>query len=504
MVFTASDDVEKNASDFVERIYAWVQGKRVQQIAAAISDKLSNSTLEAAPDSDYDLASDDELDHLDDLSDMESTEAFDSYDDEDIGMFGSTRPKAHHASSSTRIDPDRLRRLRKDLIAAKNAGIKVGILPRIKNGSCEFISLSIRISKLGIPHDSLEAWGLKASEYAVLLLKFPDTYPTIGQFIRSSASYPEVQFRFGKSDSSKPSLHSTRVAFTSGDQAQSVEGDITVDGTNSPEANFSALHVSKSIDSLLNDHLCQLFRIRMTKELKCIGWDQAQAYMYQVIEAGHSRDIRVEMNKLPENQKDSDGPIITDTTSLSLRRDYMTVDEEDLSLPLVFMQFALRRLARCTQYCMNCHRKITGDFEAVKPELCPRALCQFQYLSLGLGVGIEFDIIHNPFVVDLLVSFFYSSVDARKIRSLPCGLSLKNYRTGFVCDWNTYTRADICLRPGLMKLTPGPGLLYEPKQGDLVVAILSPSIPSGNAVDLQGNPSVKSILCTVGHITKCS
>jgi len=91
------------------------------------------------------------------------------------------------------------------------------------------------------------------------------------------------------------------------------------------------------------------------------------------------------------------------------------------------MQFALRHLVRCTEFCLVCHNKVSTDFEALKPYVCSSPLCLYQYMSLGFGPSIEYEIISQPTVVDLLVSFCYASANAGKLVHFPDGMDLKTY-----------------------------------------------------------------------------
>lgn len=488
MVFTTSEDVEANAAHFVERISAWIQGKTVQQIVAIISDKLSaNASFDPASDSDQDG-----MDDLDRLSDDDDFGSLNSYDQDDDELFQYLRPKALVDAPEDSMAPHRTRRLKKDLTAAKNAGIRVGILPKYYGGNFEFISLSIRISKIGIPSDNLEAWGLKASEYAVLLLRFPHGYPTRQEFLNSAARHPVIHFRFGKCDAAKPSLQTARMAFLDSiSKFKDTNNEQRPAELDSHEASFAPLFVSKSINALFNENLPELLSTRLNNNL---GWDEAQTFRHMIIESGPLSEDPITLGDILE-QGQSAEPVITENTIKSLHKDHARATEEDFSLPLVLVQFALRRLARCTQYCMNCHRKIQGDFEAVKPELCPRELCQFHHLSLGLGVGIEDEIIHNPFVVDLLVSFFYTAVANRKVRALPQGLSLRHYRAGFISVWHDFMRAEASRDAGTITLAPKVDCHLVLKEGDLVVLVRADSkgpAPSGVSNNLSGE-------CICGH-----
>lgn len=101
-----------------------------------------------------------------------------------------------------------------------------------------------------------------------------------------------------------------------------------------------------------------------------------------------------------------------------------------MSLPLVAMQFALRYLVKCRDYCMICHDKIAENFEALKPYVCGNPLCLFQYMGLGLGPSIDHEIINQEHVVDLLVSFCYASLyytnyEPPRLREFPSGLNLQ-------------------------------------------------------------------------------
>lgn len=122
--------------------------------------------------------------------------------------------------------------------------------------------------------------------------------------------------------------------------------------------------------------------------------------------------------------------LVTDTSLPPiLRSDHLT-SGDPVSLPLVAMQFALRYLVKCRDYCMICHAKIDGNFEALKPYVCGNPLCLFQYMSLGLGPSIDHEIVNQEHVVDLLVSFCYASlhftqVQKPKLREFPSGLNLQ-------------------------------------------------------------------------------
>ncbi|KAJ6441786.1 ubiquitin-conjugating enzyme E2 Q2 [Purpureocillium lavendulum] len=87
------------------------------------------------------------------------------------------------------------------------------------------------------------------------------------------------------------------------------------------------------------------------------------------------------------------GPIITTQAPEALQVDY-ALDEED-------------------------------EISSLKPYVCEKPLCLYQYMSLGFGPSIEHEIINNPLVVDLLVSFLFAAITYNKIREFPSALAVK-------------------------------------------------------------------------------
>lgn len=90
-----------------------------------------------------------------------------------------------------------------------------------------------------------------------------------------------------------------------------------------------------------------------------------------------------------------------------------------------------------------CHQRIQTDFTAIKPYVCDKGLCAYQFYALSFGTSIEvcetitissleadcriqYDIIHNPAVVDLLVSFACASAMEGQLKEeLPTGIGLR-------------------------------------------------------------------------------
>ena len=73
------------------------------------------------------------------------------------------------------------------------------------------------------------------------------------------------------------------------------------------------------------------------------------------------------------------------------------------------MKQTLKIISTLSCKCMICHRQIEEGFESLKPFVCDNPFCTFQYMELGLGPNIDDEIRNNPYVVDLLISLFYSN-----------------------------------------------------------------------------------------------
>ena len=134
---------------------------RILKLAAHSSD----GDPSQMPDSQLD---DDELEEEDDDNDIYAS------DDEAFEISNPlTTPHAQPSPSMKARPVDRAfrERIRSDLITAKQAGFKVGVLGHVLEGFNAFVTVSIRISKLGISEEAMQAWQVEASEYLMLILQ---------------------------------------------------------------------------------------------------------------------------------------------------------------------------------------------------------------------------------------------------------------------------------------------------------------------------------------------
>lgn len=306
-----------------------------------------------------------------------------------------------------------MRQARADLLAAKEAGFKVGVLGRgghrALNGSC-IVVLSIRIGKLkGLSDEVLTAWSLPdKNEYLQLLLYYPSGYRPL-ESLQSAGNGParkqllKIATRIGSSY--KPvSVEEALVAFADNDADKA---------KNKTSSSTRKTFISGSLDELLNERLLTLIEYRLRFGF---NWTGASDYYQRNMGRNAADEYSYELSY--QVQKKS-GPAVDD--------DELALAKATPSLPLIAMQFMLRHFVGCTSFCLVCFEPLkTEDLEAMKPYVCDKGLCLYQMLALGLGPSLEHEILKQPYVVDLLISFAYTAVKKLMLPKtmFPIGLAL--------------------------------------------------------------------------------
>ncbi|UZP42669.1 hypothetical protein NXS19_010485 [Fusarium pseudograminearum] len=395
LVFTSSEDGPVELEEWLQEISASTKDKSITDFINLTSKRLATK-LESSESSDDDSAFDDN----------EEESSYDVVFDDELGINSSP---SRGPSQATYTSTNRLKR---HLREAKREGLHVWIPTEGRGhdsgghggkapGVFHIFSLSIRASKLNVPEEALGAWGLKPSEYVVML--------------------SPVQFKFGKCTNPNPS-YSSAIRVFDGDDSKTSEG-ARKDESESP---FLSMYMSLSLDALLNTDFPRLLKLRRSEG---ISWDQAQELWFRLGRGDH--DPESVLQSTSQGQHES-----LDRFELEfLQRNFLGA--EDINIILIAMQFGLQRLINCTKYCLVCSQRIEGGFEAIKPFVCEDSLCLFQYLSLGFCQSIEYEIINNPNVVDLLISFFYAAVATNftvpnsSLREFPKGLGLKVATSGY-------------------------------------------------------------------------
>ncbi|RHZ68802.1 hypothetical protein CDV55_107958 [Aspergillus turcosus] len=395
-VFTTSEDPPSSVATVLDnapsRFSGVSLGDFLTYIDELIQDALGRPDIEADDDDEIGCGADE--------TDFEDDDGYD-WDLENEPAF----------AISVTDEKDLLRSLRRDLRAVKNAGLKVGYLGTLTGAV--IVSVSCRIGRLGISEEAMKSWDVRASEYLVLLIRYPGAYVHFPKLLAlGDARYSAIQFHVGLCDSYKPSSEEAMRAF---------QRDIPLseEGLTGTAQRLRPLFIEQPLNSLLNERFLRIMELRYHLGL---SWTGAELYIQR------NQGRKAENGALPDDYFEPD--TWSPSTPALFQDDHLSQGQgghglEELSLPLIAMQFTLRHFAKCTEFCLVCHCKIRESFEAIKPYVCSNGLCLFQYMALGMGPSLEHEIQYQPSVVDLLISLTYARAGAGRLTDFPAGLGLK-------------------------------------------------------------------------------
>ena len=288
----------------------------------------------------------------------------------------------------------------------------------LNGGLNGFVVLSYRVAKLGISDEALQAWHLKSSQYFIILIKYSEGYKSLDRLVGSGYSHSGhgIQIRVGVTDTYKTPLHEAIAAFATLEDKSKSRRLVNQKNEVPKVEHLGRLFIGRPLDELLNDRLVPLLRYRVAMQFP---WNGAEEFFndHQGRNLTGADEIAPKYWAEDYSQHEMTLPSI-------VTKDHLTDKTKEHSFPLLAMQFALRHLVRCTEFCLVCHCKVVADFEALKPYVCSKPLCLYQYMSLGFGPSIEHEIVTQPHVVDLLISFCYSSARHYKLRYPPTGMAL--------------------------------------------------------------------------------
>ncbi|KAL4928605.1 putative ubiquitin conjugating enzyme [Aspergillus undulatus] len=304
--------------------------------------------------------------------------------------------------------------IRADLRKARAAGFRVGLLGEPE--SSVILSASRRIARLGISNEAMEAWGVRPSDYLVLLIRYPYGYRRLPDVVGNTIGSGSIQLYAGVCEKYKPSWRSAHHAFVAGATPDSIGVELAA-GKDNMEPVLNSIFIGKSLQALLNTRFTDLLRYRLENGFSWTGAElylnDGQGRLLDAVERSDPKYYEPERWRVPPPD--------------FLRDDHLAniPKPEDMSLLLIAMQFTLRRFVKCTEFCLNCYCKIDAGFEALKPFVCSKGLCLYQYMALGMGPSLEWEISSQPYVVDLLISFAYTRIASGKLEDFPTGFPLK-------------------------------------------------------------------------------
>ncbi|CAK5263224.1 unnamed protein product [Mycena citricolor] len=436
-------------ADTLERFLQRIGGAKSKPLAAALSKNKSILSDEEASDDESDGG------------------GYYSEDDFDMG-----RP----SPVSKDVERHRvLSRLQHDFLEVVSSGYRPGLIPFAAlssvsggfNHTSDFaISVSIPTVNLTriIPAQALVAWdrrllGAPKARHLVLLISgFGAAYPAIAKNGEPAQKTTQLRFQLGICNRYKPSReHAVEANRTFGLLGKDAEDELREareaalrareaalyddpdayieddsafldpgpeeEPDDDDDGRFERFSLSSSLESLLDAQFVKLIAIRRKYG---VGWGGAEmmfgyvereqrslddvwkTYRKLILAADASEKAEFQAGKLPYDPLQGQA------------------QDSEINLPYTAFSYLIRRLTICTRYCLVCHDKLAAEYEALKPYVCDRPLCTYQYYAHNRGASLEYEIIHNPETVDLLVSLAYSAAAEGVLdQPLPVGMALK-------------------------------------------------------------------------------
>ncbi|OAP59390.1 hypothetical protein AYL99_06688 [Fonsecaea erecta] len=311
-------------------------------------------------------------------------------------------------ASSSADSRDKMENILPDIQALKLSGFRVGIFGNI--ASAGILCVSIRVSKLGLSDEALQAWNVPRKHYFVLLIRYTGGYLDAARAIKDPDLAGSLGMRVGLCDHYKPSLRAVLALYqyTKADSATSADDP---DAKSNDHHAFRALFIGNAINQFLQERALKIISARDFYQLSWLG---AEKFINerQATPSSSSVDDMKPYDCNDDDRASNLPPIVV--------ADHMRQSRsEKPSLPLILMQFALRHFVRCTEFCLVCHCRVDDGFEALKPYVCLKPLCLYQFMSLGFGPRLEWEIMGQPYVVDLLVSFCYAAASSGRLKEFP-------------------------------------------------------------------------------------
>ncbi|KAL8712654.1 MAG: hypothetical protein Q9220_003185 [cf. Caloplaca sp. 1 TL-2023] len=430
MIFTTSENVPAHVSTIIENV-GTLDGFPIRKMLCRVT-KYLDRAIDGSQRGTIGSDDDDTMmfdGHSPELSEAESLEGSEP---ESIDLSSPKSPiqSNNHSiarASSTMGNPiptsvTSLRRtIRSDLRKAKEAGFRIGHLGGL-DGKAElcYLTLSVRVAKLRISDEAMQAWHLDPNLYFLLLIRYTGGYRPLGDLLKSNSLHrsEHAQFRMGLTRGYKISMDAAIKAFSTPKQTTtSLRATASLlDEPSRHTDELMPIFIGQSLQDLLNDRLLPIVHYRSGMGF---GWNGGEAWYHD-----HQGSNWTSDDVISNKYYAPDDPSRKATLPEIVTRDHLALGGKNISFPLVAMQFALRHLVRCTEFCLVCHAPMEDKIEALKPYVCSKPLCLYQYMAFGFGPSIEHDIICQPHVVDLLISFCYSSAQGMNLKNLPNGMSL--------------------------------------------------------------------------------
>jgi len=426
MIFARDGDVSAKIANTFELLCPIIRNKTIADALTEISTCLYQAVTSGGPSNPILLATSDiEEDDFgnqegneDDEEEEEVEDWFDDDEDEAFGFAESKKsgPVTIGRASVAHLAAEDKTKIKNDLREAKEAGFKIGVIGDLNASG--IVCISIRVAKLGISEEVLKAWGLEANQYFVLLIRFQNGYRSLESLKEESALSGSTEIRVGLCYNYKPNAKSAFDTFNEVTQSQTREPQISQPAVLKLSSDMQPLFIGRPLNELFRDRFARIVKFR---EVYSLSWTGAEQLVHDTQGAITDTNQMGKYDAMCDNEVLRALPPLVLADVIAERRLFT----KNCSLPLVAMQFGLRHFVRCTDFCLVCHCTSGSTFEALKPYVCSNPLCLYQYMALGIGPSIEWEILSQPYVVDLLISFCYVQAQAGKLKDFPVGIDIK-------------------------------------------------------------------------------
>ncbi|KDQ20057.1 hypothetical protein BOTBODRAFT_152662 [Botryobasidium botryosum FD-172 SS1] len=352
--------------------------------------------------------------------------------------------------------------LQRDFIEMVASGYRPGL---IKVGGNEFLltaSVSVISLANSIPPRALVTWDhhlLSSSQHLTLLISgFNGVYPSLNADGKKTplaeSKTTNLKFSVGLCPQYKPGNEQAREACRNfglvedrlerattvpnihGHQDMHNYANISMDAMREkgPEpkdpGRFDKFALSSSLESLMNRSFLKLVYLRRNVRLepKTLGWAAAETLLALTEKTQSSPQDVLENEIMLQQVLDADRREEKLARSNPLPHDPLRDSQagSHINMPLTAFCYLIRRLTLCTRYCTVCHNPIDLEYEVLRPYVCSSNLCAYQYYVMGWGPSLEYEILHNTSVVDLLLSLTYTAARENQLSDpLPIGLGLQ-------------------------------------------------------------------------------
>ncbi|EXJ87931.1 hypothetical protein A1O1_04858 [Capronia coronata CBS 617.96] len=414
MLYTDDEDINPVIPQTLQRVTENATGKTLPDILSEVSQRLTAAITRQIGEEE--AASENGTDVSDDLNDLDADLEFYDSDDGEFGLaeLSCNGERYGRGSSDTKSwstqNREKVRKIREDLRALKNAGFRVGVFGDLAGSGV--LCASIRTVKLGLSEEAMQAWGLRRKHYLVLMIKYCGSYIGADKLAEIPLARAPMKMRVGLCEHYKPSLHDESV-FLDDMQAEDTSHQL---GTNDNAPGLEPLFIGKALNQHLEERVFLIIKARISYGLSWLG---AETLVADRQACSQSAPV----DNLAKYRCD-DKAWSRNLSDVALADHMHEVQLKHASLPLIMMQFVIRHFVRCTEFCLVCHCRLDDSFEALKPYVCSKPLCLYQFMSLGFGTSLEWEIFSQPYVVDLLISFCYTAASLDRLKDLPIGMGL--------------------------------------------------------------------------------